>query len=134
MLKVVETKKYQKGLIKIRHKKTVLKELRKALEILVNQKKMETLSFKQELDDQNKSILSDFLIQKQNLIYIYPEEPSILSAHFYAPVKEIGPFEIKTLWANILVLWGMAMAMIILLLFDGLNKLSAWISTLKRKN
>jgi len=49
-------------------------------------------------------------------------------------VKEIGPFEIKTLWANILVLWGMAMAMIILLLFDGLNKLSAWISTLKRKN
>jgi len=74
------------------------------------------------------------LIQKQNLIYIYPEQPSILSAHFYAPVKEIGPFEIKTLWANILVLWGMAMAMIILLLFDGLNKLSAWISTLKRKN
>jgi cobalt-zinc-cadmium resistance protein CzcA len=38
-----------------------------ASEILVNQKKMETLSFKQELDDQYKSTLSDFLIQKQIL-------------------------------------------------------------------
>ena len=38
-----------------------------ASEILVNQKKMETLSFKQELDDQYKITLSDFLIQKQIL-------------------------------------------------------------------
>lgn len=74
------------------------------------------------------------LIQKQNLVYIYPEHPSIFQAHFYSPVKEIGPVEIKTLWANIIVLWGMAIIMIVLLMTDGLNKLSSWINQIRSGN
>lgn len=72
------------------------------------------------------------LIQKQNLIYIYPETPSIFEAHFYAPVKQLGNWEVKTLWANIMVLWLMAMGMVILLMFDGLNKLGNWLNRLKK--
>ena len=74
----------------------------------------------------------DNLIQKQNLIYIYPDSPSLLQAHFYSPVKQLGNWELKTLWANIIVLWIMAMSMIVLLMFDGLNKLGDWISRMKK--
>jgi ABC-type multidrug transport system ATPase subunit len=76
----------------------------------------------------------DDLIQKQNLVYIYPEHPSIFQAHFYSPMKEIGPMEVKTIWANIIVLWGMAVSMIVLLMTDGLNKMSGWINQVRSRN
>jgi hypothetical protein len=49
-------------------------------------------------------------------------------------MKEIGPMEVKTIWANIFVLWGMAVSMIVLLMTDGLNKMSGWINQVRSRN
>jgi len=74
MLKVVETKKYQKGLIKIRHKKTVLKELRKALEILVNQKPIPKSYKDHELQGKMKGIRELHLAHDDLLLYFIETE------------------------------------------------------------
>jgi len=49
------------------------------------------------------------LIQKNDPIYLEPARSGFFGAHFYAPAKWIGGLRIPTLWANVLVLWGMCL-------------------------
>ena len=47
------------------------------------------------------------LVQKSDPIYLEPREGGFFAAHFYAPVKPVFGARMHTLWANILLLWGM---------------------------
>lgn len=47
------------------------------------------------------------LVQKSDPIYVRPVEGGFFAAQFYAPVKRIWGESVPTLWANILLLWGM---------------------------
>ncbi len=49
------------------------------------------------------------LVQKSDPIYLEPVENGFFGAHFYAPAKWLVGIRIPTLWANVLVLWGMAL-------------------------
>lgn len=49
-------------------------------------------------------------------------------AHFYAPVKQIGTFQIDTLKFNLMILWLMIFLLYILLLTNGLEKTSRFIN------
>jgi len=61
------------------------------------------------------------LVQKKDLIYRDPFKAGLFSTHFYAPTKLIFGYRVPTYWANILVIWGMSLALIILLFFSGLK-------------
>lgn len=52
-------------------------------------------------------------------------------AHFYAPIKKIGNFEIDTYWYNIMVMWFFCLVLYIMLLADGLRKLVNMLSGIK---
>jgi hypothetical protein len=58
------------------------------------------------------------LIQKKDLIYLMPHNTSFFSTHFYAPAKALFGRNIDTFYANILVLWGMTLLMVICLFLD----------------
>jgi ABC-type multidrug transport system ATPase subunit len=58
------------------------------------------------------------LIQKKDLIYLMPYNSNFFSAHFYAPAKNFFGTFIDTFVANLLVLWGMTILLIICLFFD----------------
>ena len=62
------------------------------------------------------------LIQKKDLIYLEPYHAGFFDAHFYAPSKKLFNYFIDTYYANLLVLWGMTIALGILLFADGLAK------------
>ena len=47
------------------------------------------------------------LVQKSDPVYLDPVRGGIFDAHFYAPTKLLAGVRIGTLWANIIVLWGM---------------------------
>ncbi|MCB9169872.1 MAG: ATP-binding cassette domain-containing protein [Flavobacteriales bacterium] len=49
------------------------------------------------------------LVQKSDPIYVEPKGRGLFGAQFYAPAKYIASVRIPTLWANILVLWGMSL-------------------------
>ncbi len=51
------------------------------------------------------------LIQKSDPIYLEPVRGGYFGAHFYAPAKWGSFGRIPTLWANVMVLWGMALLM-----------------------
>ncbi|MCB0760386.1 MAG: ATP-binding cassette domain-containing protein [Flavobacteriales bacterium] len=63
------------------------------------------------------------LVQKSEPVYIIPQHKSFFGAHFYAPTKSFFGRQITTMSANLLVIWTMTMAMVVLLFFDGLKKL-----------
>ncbi|MEX1132350.1 MAG: ATP-binding cassette domain-containing protein [Flavobacteriales bacterium] len=68
------------------------------------------------------------LVQKSDPIYLVPQEGNILSAHFYAPSKMVFGSPVPTLWANVLMLWAMSLALTCALyaeLFPRLSKLLA---------
>ncbi len=58
------------------------------------------------------------LVQKSDPIYVEPREGGFFAAHFYAPVKRVFGLRVPTLWANILLLWGMTLVLAITLKFD----------------
>ncbi len=63
------------------------------------------------------------LIQKKNPIYKDPYHSSFFRAHFYAPRKKLpGGGYMDTFWANVLVIWGMSLILIVTLYFDVLRK------------
>lgn len=64
----------------------------------------------------------DRLIQKKDLIYRDPFQKNFFDTHFYAPSKSIGGIRMHTYWANLLVLWGMSLSMIVLLFINGLPR------------
>jgi hypothetical protein len=72
------------------------------------------------------------LIQKQNPIFLEPEG-GFFNAHYYAPSKTILGTRISTLSANILVIWIMTGALIILLAYDGLKKFLDFTARLGKK-
>lgn len=63
------------------------------------------------------------LIQGSDPIYKDPVHSSFFGAHFYAPTKNLGGKMIDTFWANLMVIWGMTVFLIIALYFDALRKL-----------
>jgi ABC transport system ATP-binding/permease protein len=69
------------------------------------------------------------LIQKKDLIYLEPIEGKFFDTHFYAPNKLIFGFRLDTFWANLMVIWGMSLLLILLLFVDGLRRIVSFIST-----
>jgi hypothetical protein len=57
------------------------------------------------------------IIQNRDPIFL-PAKGSFLSAHFYAPVKEVFGKSQSTFWVNIIVLWIMTLILAITLYFD----------------
>lgn len=73
--------------------------------------------------------IDNMLIQRQDPVYLDPEG---FRAHFFAPRKKLFGKYIETFWANIGVIWAMALTLIITLYFDlfkktldGLEKLTS---------
>lgn len=58
------------------------------------------------------------LVQKSDPIYQTPYHSNLLTAHFYAPTKNIFRASISTKWANVLVLWIMVVLLSFTLYFD----------------
>lgn len=63
------------------------------------------------------------LVQKSDPIYKIPrEEKGFFGAHFYAPKKFLFGTELDTFWANLIVIWGMILILIVTLYFDLFKK------------
>lgn len=62
------------------------------------------------------------LIQKDDPIYLSPKNKSFFGSHFYAPEKKMFGTMVDTFWANVIVLWGMTVLLIITLYFDFFRK------------
>ncbi|HKK39121.1 MAG TPA: hypothetical protein VJ949_06870, partial [Cryomorphaceae bacterium] len=58
------------------------------------------------------------LIQKKDLIYLMPYNSDFFSAHFYAPAKKLFGNFVDTFFANLMVIWGMTILLILCLFFD----------------
>ena len=61
------------------------------------------------------------LIQKKDPVFMKPSSIAG-NAHFYAPVKIVGSWEIDTFWFNFTVIWLMSFALYLTLLHDTLRK------------
>jgi hypothetical protein len=70
------------------------------------------------------------LIRKHQPVYMIPTS-SIGRAQLYAPVKRIGNLEIDTVWYNVLILWLYSLVFYVVLYFDLLSKLLAYLETLR---
>jgi ABC transport system ATP-binding/permease protein len=64
----------------------------------------------------------DRIIQKYNPGYMKATSKTG-RAHYYAPIKKLGNFEIDTYWFNILVIWAVSLFLYIVLYFNMLQKL-----------
>lgn len=73
------------------------------------------------------------LIQKKDLIFRDPFNVGIFDAHFYAPTKNILGFRLHTFWANMIVVWGMSLLLILILFVDGFKRSIDGLSTLVKK-
>jgi hypothetical protein len=73
------------------------------------------------------------LYRKDNPIYNSAAKQSFLSAHFYAPEKSLFGQPIKTLWANIFVLWFFVIISFIALYYDWLLKTLAFFEYWKNR-
>lgn len=58
------------------------------------------------------------LIQKKDLIYLMPYNSSFFGTHFYAPSKRVFGYFIDTFYANLMVLWGMTLLLVLCLFYD----------------
>ena len=74
----------------------------------------------------------DQLIQKKDPIYMRPYS-KIGRAHFYAPYKVIGSYEIPTFTFNITFMWLMSLALYLALLDNSLKKLIKFFAGSKGK-
>ncbi len=80
-------------------------------------------------DVKNIVVAENGLVRKANPIYFLPNPgTSFFKSHFYAPKKWIGGKEsgkyVNTSAANTVVIWLMTLALTLLLIFDGMNKLA----------
>jgi ABC-type multidrug transport system ATPase subunit len=74
-------------------------------------------------------VTENALVRKANPIYFLPNPgTSFFKSHFYAPKKWIGGKEsgkyVDTPFANTVVIWSMTLLLLLVLLFDGLKRLS----------
>ena len=67
------------------------------------------------------------LVQKNDPIYLEPVKSGFFGAQFYAPAKWTFGLRIPTLWANIMVLWGMALLLCAALYAEVFPRFMAWI-------
>ncbi|MDX9769533.1 MAG: ATP-binding cassette domain-containing protein [Tenuifilaceae bacterium] len=72
------------------------------------------------------------LIQKLDPIYLLPES-KFLSAHFYAPVKQIWGRYYSTYWVNIIIIWISSIVLYLALYFRLLKRLLDWMENLFAK-
>lgn len=61
------------------------------------------------------------LIQKHNPVFLEPVG-GFFDAHFYAPSKRLFGRSITTLSANLMVIWGMSLILVLILFYDGFRK------------
>ncbi len=64
--------------------------------------------------------MGDYFVQVSDPIYKDPDS-RVGRAHFYAPFKQIGNWQIDTYWFNIIFMWLMNIALYLLLVADGLR-------------
>lgn len=62
------------------------------------------------------------LVQKSGPIYRDPIDKGFFGAQFYAPTKNFFGTLISTFWANVMVIWGMVLLLILTLYFDLFKK------------
>lgn len=73
--------------------------------------------------EENKLIIShNRIFRNDDPVYHLPSDQSFFNAQFYAPYKYAGNKRIKTLTANLLVIWTMSILMYLVLYFDLLRK------------
>ena len=63
------------------------------------------------------------LIRKSDPVYHDRADAGFFGAQFYAPAKYLAGWRIPTLWANVLVLWGMALLLGMTLYLEAFPKL-----------
>ena len=106
---------------------TATPELRKAYFDLLDRNRNESLAdFVTNKNDVN--MITEYqgeLVQKSDPIYVRPVDGGFFAAQFYAPVKRFFGHAIATLWANMMVLWGMTLLMAMALKLDFFPRLVA---------
>ncbi|MNU80507.1 ABC transporter ATP-binding/permease protein [compost metagenome] len=79
-------------------------------------------------------VTDDELIQKDDPIYIDPKNTRLLDAPFYAHKKYWFGIPMSTFVANVMVLWGMTILLIITLYYDILRKFLGLFSKVKSRS
>jgi ABC transport system ATP-binding/permease protein len=79
-------------------------------------------------------ITDDQLIQKDDPLYMDPKNTRLLDAPFYTCKKYWFGIPMSTFLANVLVLWGMTILMIVALYYDLLRKVLGIFSRVKSNN
>ncbi len=99
---------------------TATPELRKTYFDLLDRNRNESLAdFVTNKNDVN--MITEYhgeLVQKSDPIYVRPLEGGFFTAQFYAPSKLLFGRPVLTLWANLMVLWGMTLLMTLALKFN----------------
>ncbi|MFA5727762.1 MAG: hypothetical protein WC886_08995, partial [Saccharofermentanaceae bacterium] len=72
------------------------------------------------------------LIRKKDPIFMDPVSRDG-RAHFYAPVKFVGSWQIDTFWFNVAVIWLMSIVLYLTLIYDVLRRIINWFDRLKYK-
>lgn len=113
---------------------TATPELRTRYFALLDHNRNESLAdFVTNKNDVNVIVEADGeLVQKSDPIYVEPREGGFFAAHFYAPAKRLFGGLVPTLWANILLLWGMTMVLVLALHLDLFPRLIARFSLPER--
>lgn len=98
--------------------------------------------------DYYNDFLADLVMNRQEISKIHETEDGFVQlsdpvfkdpkghigrAHFYAPVKQIGNYQIETYWFNIVVMWVFGLLLYILLITDGLRKMINKLSIKRKK-
>jgi ABC transport system ATP-binding/permease protein len=79
-------------------------------------------------------VTDDELIQKDDPLYMDPKNTRLLNAPFYSYKKYWFGIPMSTFLANVLVLWGMTILMIVALYYDLLRKCLGIFSRVKSNN
>jgi hypothetical protein len=108
---------------------TLGKEGRISLEEDNKNKRLETLIL-------NRETIDWTIVTPKRIIRKY--EPGYMKAasklgraHFYAPVKMIGSWEIDTYWFNLAVIWAVSLLLYLALYFNLVRKLIDYFSTMR---
>jgi hypothetical protein len=74
--------------------------------------------------------MGDKFVQKFDYGYMKATSPNG-RAHFYAPVKRIGRWEIDTFWFNIAVIWIESVLLYVALCFNLFKKGMDWLGNIR---
>jgi ABC-type multidrug transport system ATPase subunit len=106
---------------------TATPELRKAYFQLLDRNRNESLAdIVTNKNDVN--LITEYqggLVRKSDPIYLQPRDAAFFAAQFYAPVKWIFHRMVPTLWANVMMLWGMTLIFALTLKVDLFPRLLA---------